>query len=326
MNRFGTVFSVSVFGESHGPVIGVTIDGCPAGIKLKTKDFTTDILRRKSGVAGTTERTEDDIPEIVSGVFNDCTTGAPLTVLFRNKDTKSSDYIQFSDIPRPGHADYTARTKYKGFADIRGGGHFSGRLTLPLVAAGVIAKKVCSGIEFTADLIEAGGSTNIESAVKKASAKGDSIGGLIECRINGISAGLGEPFFDSVESMLSHIIFAVPAVKGIEFGSGFASAAMSGSKHNDVFTGSDGKTATNNAGGINGGITNGNEVIFKVAVKPTSSIAMAQDTFNFKAGKKVKLEIKGRHDTCIALRVPVIIEAVSAIVFADLLMIQKGRI
>lgn len=326
MNRFGTVFSVSVFGESHGTVVGVTVDGCPAGIKLKVKDLNKDILRRKSGVEGTTARIEDDIPEIVSGVFNDHTTGAPLTILFRNNDTKPSDYSQFSEIPRPGHADYTAQIKHKGFADLRGGGHFSGRLTLPLVAAGVIAKKVCSGIEFTADLIEAGGSRDIESVINKALEKGDSVGGLIECRVKGVPAGLGEPFFDSAESLLCHIIFAIPAVKGIEFGSGFASAAMSGSKHNDVFTGIDGKTATNNAGGINGGITNGNEVVFRVAVKPTSSIALAQDTFNFKAGKKVRLEIKGRHDTCIALRVPVIIEAVSAIVFADLLMIQKGRI
>jgi len=325
MNRFGKLFAVTVFGESHGEAIGVVIDGCPPGIKIKTEDFISDILRRKAGAEGTTPRIEDDIPEILSGVLNERTTGAPVTIVFRNKNALSSDYSKFSDTPRPGHADFTAIKKYGGFADLRGGGHFSGRVTLALIAAGVISKKICKGIRFNAEVIEAGGSRNIKANVKKAMRDKDSIGGIVECRVNNIPAGLGEPFFDSVESLMSHIVFAIPSIKGIEFGSGFSSAKMPGSVHNDIFLSKDGKTGTNYSGGINGGITNGNEVVFRVAVKPTSSIGKEQKTFDLKKGKLTKLEIKGRHDTCIAFRVPVILEAASAIVFADLLMQHKSR-
>lgn len=321
MNTFGTLFRVHIFGESHGPAVGVTIDGCPAGIQLTHSDFTSDLARRKSGAPGTTKRTEPDEPEILSGIKDGKTTGAPLTIIVRNTDTRHSDYEKFSRIPRPGHADFTASVKYKGFSDLRGSGHFSGRLTLGLVIAGVIAKKLLAGITIKGELIEVGGSKDIENTVSMAVADNDSVGGLIECRVAGVSSGLGEPFFDSAESLISHIVFAIPGIRGIEFGDGFKAAQMKGSEHNDLFTGTSGKTATNHAGGINGGITNGSEIIFRVAVKPTASIAKPQKTFDMVTGKIEELTIGGRHDACIALRMPVIIEAVTAIVLADL----KGR-
>ena len=324
MNSFGVVFRVSVFGESHGCVTGVTIDGCPPGMAIKPEDFIPDLSRRKSGSAGTTKRHEGDLPEILSGVYNGYSTGSPMTIVTRNKDTDSTAYIEFADIPRPGHTDYTANIKYHGFSDMRGSGHFSGRITWGLVIAGVIAKKLTSQMEISAKLISAGGSENIEDAVKEAIAKDDTIGGIIECVVKNPPRGLGEPFFYSIESALSHIIFSIPAIKGIEFGSGFASASMRGSEHNDPFIDESGKTATNNAGGINGGISNGNDIIFRVAIKPTSSTGVEQKTFNFKKKMMQILKIKGRHDTCIALRMPVILEAAAAITITDLMMIDRG--
>jgi len=324
MNSFGVVFRVSVFGESHGRVTGVTIDGCPPGITIKPEDFIPDLSRRKSGSAGTTKRHEEDLPEILSGVCNGYSTGSPMTIVTRNKDTDSTAYIEFVDIPRPGHADYTANIKYHGFSDMRGSGHFSGRITWGLVIAGVIAKKLTTQMEISAKLISAGGSDNIEDAVKDAIAKDDTIGGIIECVVKNPPRGLGEPFFYSIESALSHIIFSIPAIKGIEFGSGFASASMRGSEHNDPFIDESGKTATNNAGGINGGISNGNDIVFRVAIKPASSTGVEQKTFNFKKKMMQILKIKGRHDTCIALRVPVILEAAAAITITDLMMIDRG--
>lgn len=325
MNHFGCLFRLSVFGESHGAAIGVVIDGCPPGISLSVKDFSADVQRRRSGAVGTTKRMEADVPAIFSGVFNGKTTGAPITIVFSNQDTRSSDYSQFAEIPRPGHADFVAGVKYKGCADLRGGGHFSGRMTLALIAAGVVARKIARGIKFAAAVTEAGGIKDIQKAVAVAMKKGDSVGGVVECRVSGVPSGLGEPFFDTAESLISHLVFSVPGVKGIEFGAGFSASRMRGSDHNDTFKSVKGATATNHAGGINGGITNGNEVVFRVAVKPTSSIALPQKTMNMKTGKMSVLEIKGRHDTCIALRMPVIVEAAAAIVFADLLMQQKAR-
>lgn len=325
MNTFGRIFRISIFGESHGPMIGITIDGCPHGIPLKVEDFTADLDRRRAGAEGTTTRVEADIPEIVSGWFNGHTTGAPLTIIFRNSDTRSSDYIDIKDHPRPGHADFVARQKFGGFNDYRGGGHFSGRLTLGLVAAGVVAKKILNNISINALLIEAGGSSDIMTAVKEAKEKGDSIGGIVECRAGYISVGYGEPFFDSVESVISHLAFAIPAIKGIEFGSGFEAAKMFGSQHNDPIVDETGKTASYNAGGITGGLTNGNELVFRVAVKPTSSIAKTQSTFNFSSNQVEELQVQGRHDTCIALRVPVVLEAITAIAIADFTLISKKR-
>jgi chorismate synthase len=324
MNSFGVIYRISIFGESHGPAIGVIIDGCPPGISISEGDFMHDLARRQSGAAGTTKRHEPDLPEILSGVYNGFTTGSPIAIQTRNKDKISSDYSEFKKIPRPGHTDFTAQTKYSGFSDLSGSGHFSGRITWGLVAAGVIAKKICSNSTFTANLTLAGGSADIQKALNDAVAVNDSIGGIIECLIINPPMAIGEPFFNSLESVVSHLIFSIPAIKGIEFGSGFASAAMKGSAHNDPFIDEHGKTATNNAGGINGGISNGNEIVFRVAVKPTSSIGVGQTTFNFETRKMESLKVTGRDDTCIALRMPVIVEAAAAIALADLMLVDRG--
>jgi len=325
MNSFGRVFRVSIFGESHGIQIGTLIDGCPAGISLCEDDFKDDFARRRSGGVGTTPRIEADVPRIVSGVYNGKTTGAPIAVVFENTNTKSGDYSNLWDQPRPGHADFTAQNKFGGYNDPRGGGHFSGRITLGIVAAGVIAKKIINPCTVAANLLEVGGSTDIQKTVEAAVAAHNSIGGLVECVCSNLPVGLGEPFFDSVESCIAHIIFAVPATKGIEFGSGFAAARMKGSQHNDAILAADGKTKTNYAAGINGGISNGNDIVFRVPVKPTSSIGIAQETYNFKTGKIENLLIEGRHDACIALRVPVVIECATAITLADLFLLEHKR-
>lgn len=322
MNSFGTLFRIFLFGESHGPAIGVTIDGCKPGIPLTEDDFTNDLKRRQAGARGTTPRVEKDQPKIVSGHFNGYTTGAPLTILFENLNTQSKDYDHLKTHPRPGHADWVAAKKFDGFNDHRGGGHFSGRLTLGLVAAGVVAKKMIEPIAVQARLTEAGGSADIESAIDQAVEQNDSIGGIVECKATHLPVGLGEPFFNSVESMISHLVFSIPAIKGIEFGSGFMAASMTGSEHNDSILDETGKTESNHAGGINGGITNGNDLIFRVAVKPTSSTGKAQNTFNTSSKKVEELLITGRHDTCIALRVPVVVEAVTAVALADLTLIS----
>jgi chorismate synthase len=324
MNSLGRIFRISIFGESHAPAVGITIDGCPAGIEISENDFAEDLDRRKAGAAGTTPRKEDDIPEIVSGIFNNKTTGSPITILFRNNNVRSADYEKIRETPRPGHADFVLDKKFQGFNDYRGGGHSSGRLTVALVAAGVIAKKILKPVSIKADLVEAGGITNIEEAINKAIEDQDSIGGIVECRSIGLPVGLGEPFFDSLESLISHAAFSIPAVKGIEFGSGFSSARMKGSDHNDTIMDADGTTKTNNAGGINGGISNGNELVFRIAVKPTSSTPKEQKTWNSASDSVEAFQVKGRHDLCIALRVPVVLEAMTAIVLADLLMINSS--
>ena len=323
MNTFGRIFRISIFGESHGKWVGVTIDGCPAGIDLREEDLTADLDRRKAGAAGTTPRKEDDMPIFVSGVFNNKTTGAPLTIAFENSNTRSADYDAIRATPRPGHADFVLDKKFNGFNDHRGGGHSSGRLTVALVAAGCVAKKILQDITVTATLAEAGGNTDIEAAINKAIDDQDSIGGIVACTVIGLPVGIGEPFFDSVESLISHAVFAVPAIKGIEFGSGFGAARMTGSTHNDAIINEHGATGTNNAGGINGGITNGNDLYFRVAVKPTSSTPKEQQTWNKNTGSVQPFTVKGRHDLCIALRVPVVIEAVTAIALADLLLLKK---
>ena len=325
MNSFGQVLRISIFGESHGKSIGVVIDGCPAGIAIKEEDFISDLSRRKTGITGTSQRQENDIPIINSGIYNGFTSGSPISIQFQNKDIVSNDYSEFSKIPRPGHADFVAIKKYGGFANLSGGGHFSGRLSITLVAAGVIAKKIIPEISIQAKLIEAGGNKNIEEAVNDAINNNDSIGGIIECNVTNIPIGLGEPFFNSIESVISHLAFSVPAIKAIEFGSGFESAKMFGSEHNDLIIDTKGKTETNNAGGINGGISNGNDLLFRVAVKPTSSIRLEQNTINLETGKREKLTIDGRHDACIALRMPVIIEAITALALADFYLLSKHQ-
>lgn len=323
MNTFGRLFRISIFGESHGQSVGMLIDGCPAGLELKEEDFRSDLERRKSGRPGTTPRREEDVPTIGSGLFQGKTTGSPMVITFENRDTDSSAYDRIRTTPRPGHADFVAFQKSGGFNDYRGGGVFSGRLTAPLVAAGVIAKILIHPATVQARLLEVGGSAEIEEVVTKAMAADDSIGGIIECRASGLPLGLGEPFFDSVESLLSHLIFAIPGIKGIEFGAGFACARMAGSKYNDRILSLSGETETNNSGGINGGITNGNEIVLRVAVKPTSSISMPQTTVDLETGEQRELRVGGRHDTCIALRIPVIVEAATAIVLADLMMVEQ---
>ena len=368
MNSFGRKFRVSIFGESHGEAIGAVIDGVPAGLELSADDFAGDILRRKSGAFGTTPRKEADLPILLSGVYEGQTTGAPLTIIFQNGNVRSQDYSHFMDVPRPGHADYTAAVKWYDCNDPRGGGHFSGRLTLPIVAAGVVAKKVLAdatlldevpvpveGIRAT--LVELGGIPRPEpvrkicgacaneildaiglnapsifensaddlpqewqQALEEAVREGDSLGAVVECRAH-LSAGIGEPFWDSVESVISHAVFSIPGVRGIEFGDGFMAAAMRGSEHNDPF-GPDGRPMKNGAGGINGGITNGAELCFRVAFKPTSSIARFQKTYDFSEKKMTDLKIGGRHDVCFALRTPVIVEAMAAIALADLVQLR----
>lgn len=327
MNSFGQIFRIHIFGESHGPCVGITIDGCPPGILLTEKDFIADIERRKGGIQkGTTPRKEDDMPIFMSGIFNNKTTGAPLTIIFENKNIQSKDYEKQTAIPRPGHADFVAHYKYKGFEDYRGGGHFSGRLTLPLVAAGVIAKKILLShhekIKIKASIIEIAGEKDIEKGLQKAIDAKDSVGGIIECKVQGLPIGLGEPFFNSLESLISHIIFAIPAVRGIEFGTGFKAAQMFGSEHNDAIINEKGKTTTNHAGGITGGLSNGSELLFRIAIKPTSSTPKTQQTFNTASQQIENFTIQGRHDLCIALRVPVVVEAVTAIVLADCLLID----
>ncbi len=323
MNTFGRSFIVNIFGESHGDALGIIIDGCPAGLHLSETDLIPDLGRRKSGGAGTTPRLETDTPFIKSGLFEGRTTGAPILILFENKNVDSSAYEAIRHTPRPGHADFTAYAKHGGFNDYRGGGHFSGRLTVGLVAAGAVAKKLIRPIRVEAALAEAGGAKEIEETVKNAMNEGDSVGGIISCAVRGVPAGLGEPFFDSVESLISHAAFSIPAVKAIEFGAGFACASMKGSEYNDAILDPEGTTATNHSGGINGGITNGNDIRFRVAVRPTASISRPQQTVNLKLGTPTEIFVKGRHDACIALRVPVIVEAVTAIVLADLMIANQ---
>jgi chorismate synthase len=348
MNTFGRKFRVSIFGESHGEAIGVVLDGVPAGLELSEEDFVKDIDRRRSGAKGTTPRKESDKPQIVSGAFEGHTTGAPLTILFRNENTKSQDYSLFAAMPRPGHADLTAALKWDDCQDPRGGGHFSGRLTLPVVAAGVVAKKIIADAtilddtpcnEISARIVELGGipaetsaqegdsclsdiQKTWQDAIDVAIKEGDSLGAVIECTVPDIDPGYGEPFWDSVESVLAHGVFSIPGVRGVEFGDGFKAAAMKGSQHNDPI-GADGRPVRNGAGGINGGITNGAPIVFRAAFKPTSSIRKAQETFNFATGKMDSLEVPGRHDVCFALRAPVVVEAVTAITLADLILISR---
>lgn len=323
MNSFGRLFKIEVFGESHGSGVGVIIDGCPAGLKVPVADFMPDMLRRQGGnQKGATPRKEDDIPDFKSGVFNETTTGTPLLIFIENKNTRSGDYEKQRSIPRPGHADFVAHKKFGGFEDFRGGGHFSARVTTGIVAAGVIAKKLLSGVTIEARIVEVAGEPNIDAGLQKAIDAKDSVGGIIECRVSGLSTGLGEPFFDSVESVIAHMMFTIPAVKGVEFGAGFEAAKMFGSQHNDAILNSDGLTKTNYAGGIVGGITNGNDIIFRIAIKPTASTPKMQESFNWDMQEIETFSIKGRHDLCVALRAPVIVEAFTAIALVDFMMLE----
>lgn len=324
MNSFGRIFRVHILGESHGDCVGVVIDGVIAGLPLIEKDFITDLERRKGGMhKATTPRKEEDIPIFKSGIFNQKATGFPITILFENNNVQSQNYYQQRDIPRPGHADFTAHKKFGGFEDFRGSGHFSARLTTGLVAAGVIAKKMLNNIHINATLIEVAGENDIEKGIQKAIDEKDTVGGIIECKVLGLPVGLGEPYFDSLESLLAHILFSIPAVKGVEFGAGFNASKMFGSKHNDTIENIEGKTKTNHAGGIVGGLSNGNELVFRVAIKPASSTPKQQSSLNWTNETIENFSIKGRHDLCVALRAPVIVEAVTAIVLADCMLLEQ---
>jgi len=326
LNSFGKLFRVTIFGESHGESVGIVLDGCPAGLPLTADDLLPDLERRKGGKQkGTTPRQEADYPFFKSGLFNDKTTGFPIAIFFENNNTRSEDYNKQRSFPRPGHADWVAHQKFGGHEDYRGGGHFSARLTTGLVAAGAIAKKLMTGVDIHADVIEIGGEKDLEKGLQHAIDAKDSIGGLVECRVTGLPVGLGEPYFDSVESVLAQMMFAIPAVRGIEFGTGFAAAKMFGSEHNDAIEDMTGKTKTNHAGGVVGGISNGNDLVFRLAIKPTSSTPKEQNSLNWDTQQTEVFSIKGRHDLCVALRAPVIVEAATAIVLADL-MLQEQRI
>ena len=316
MDTFGRRFRMDIFGASHAPEVGVTLRGVPATLKLEAGDFAVDLLRRKSGAKGTTPRIEDDLPQIEDRRGSDGT----LTIRFANRNYRDGDYADFTDIPRPGHADFVAMAK---FGSLRSG-WFSGRMTLPLVAAGVVAKRLIAPVRIEARLSEIGGIPAGEAAaigrlLDETARAGDSLGGIIECRCTGVPVGLGEPFFDSLESLLAHAIFAIPGIRGVEFGDGFAAARMKGSEHNDPFIDAAGHTARNGAGGINGGISNGNPIVLRIAAKPTSSIRKPQHTYDFTHDRMTDFSVPGRHDVCFALRVPPVIEAVIACVLADLM-------
>ena len=355
-NTIGNSVAVTLFGESHGEAIGAVIDGLAPGIEINRDDIAHMLtLRRPSGKISTPRKEKDDF-RIVSGVVNGKTTGTPVTILIPNENVKSGDYAQMATIARPSHADYTAQCKYHGYQDARGGGHFSGRITAALVAAGAVCKcaleqkgiyigthvKKCAGIwdrEFSdllADIkavnetefavLDAERATRMQQAILAAAEEGDSVGGILETAIVGMPAGVGEPWFDSLESMLSHMMFSIPAVKGIEFGAGFAIADMKGSAANDPMKLEDGKivTATNNNGGINGGITNGMPVIFRTAIKPTPTIFKSQNTVDFENMTETVLNPKGRHDPAIVHRARVVQDAAAAIVLCDALALRFG--
>jgi len=351
-NSLGKLFTITSFGESHGRGVGVVIDGCPAGLLLTEEDIQKEVDKRKPGVdMAATKRVEEDKVEILSGTFNGHTTGAPVCLLIWNKDIDSSGYEEMRFLPRPGHADYTAFIKYGGFNDFRGGGRFSGRITATFVMAGAVAKKLLNpvGIEILAHTIEIGGikaetkgldeiRENVETnplkcadlaaakemarVIEKAKEEGDSVGGIIEGIAHNVPVGLGEPVFDTLEGDLAKALFAIPAVKGVEFGSGFSAAGKRGSENNDPFTIKDGKivTVTNNAGGILGGISNGMPIVVKVAIKPTPSIARSQETVDEKKMQSASLEVKGRHDICIVPRAVPVVEAMIAVTLCDFAM------
>ncbi len=327
MNHIGRLFQINIYGESHGNSVGILLDGVKPGIPLTEEDFKADLLRRKSGGKATTPRIEADEVLIESGVFNGFTTGAPILLRFLNTNTKSKDYSNLVNHPRPSHADYTANLKFNGFNDYRGGGHFSGRLTLGIVAAGVVAKKMIEGISFETKLINLGGETDqtkFNDILDDVVEKHDSIGGIVSIKIKNVPQGLGEPYFDSLESTISHLLFSIGGVKGVEFGKGFDGASLRGSEYNDLIIDKNGKTKTNNNGGINGGISNGNDIEIRVAVKPTPSISISQETYNFKDEKVESLLIEGRHDAAIILRAMVVLENACAIALADAMLVKNA--
>ena len=327
MNTIGRLFQVNIFGESHGKSVGVLVSGVPSGIELNESDFLSDLARRKSGKLGTTPRIEADEVKIASGVFNGYTTGSPILLMFENTNTKSKDYSNLITHPRPSHSDFVAKVKYNGYNDYRGGGSFSGRLTLGIVSAGVIAKKIISEVQISSEITSLKGSFNkeeFESIIEEAVNQHNSVGGVIKITAQNVDIGLGEPYFDSLESTISHLLFSIGGVKGVEFGIGFEGQNLYGSEFNDCIIDDKGTTKTNNSGGINGGISNGNDIVVKAFVKPTSSVGVTQQTYNFNTNSVENLKIEGRHDAAIILRAGVVLEACVAIALADASLIRKA--
>lgn len=323
VNSFGRRLRIALRGGSHTAEIAVLIEGVPAGIALDADMFAADLDRRRPGTVGTTARAESDFP-IINGLSGGRTTGGAVEIVFRNENIRRDDYRRFVDVPRPSHADLTQRRKYGDDCDLSGGGQASGRMTVALVAAGVVAKRIVRWAHFSTHLVSVGRQSDpalFDDEIETARRAGDSVGGVVECRVSGMPHSLGEPFFDSAESLISHLAFSVPGVKGIEFGDGFSGARKRGSERNDVIVDASGRTATNNEGGINGGISNGNDLVFRVAVKPAASISRRQITYDFSTGAMAPLSIGGRHDACIARRAMVVIESVAAVALADMYLI-----
>ena len=335
-STFGNKIKASIFGQSHSKAIGVSLENIPAGMILDEEKLATFLARRAPGRDDySTKRSESDKPEFLSGFMEDengrlVTCGAPISAIIRNEDVKSEDYDEIKDIPRPGHADFAAHIKYGGFEDYRGGGHFSGRLTAPLCVAGGIAIQVLEqlGITISAEIDEVGGekidsTEQLKKLIEEARAEGDSLGGIIRCTIRGMHAGIGDPIFDGIENKISQAVFGIPAVKGIEFGAGFAAASMKGSENNDAYE-IDGegniRTSTNNSGGILGGIAVGSDIVFRAAFKPTPSIAKEQKSISYSKGEETTLKVKGRHDPCIVPRALPAVEAAAALAILDLIV------
>lgn len=355
-NTFGSSVSLTLFGESHGEAIGAVLDGIAPGIKIDEEYIAKKMQQRMPYGKISTARHEEDKVEIVSGVYNGFTTGTPIALIIKNADMHSKDYAATRSLARPGHADFTAYCKYHGFEDYRGGGHFSGRITAPVVAAGAILLsalkskgiyigthiKKCAGIsdrnfeDIKSDLtaidgkifsvLDAEKENEMKSAIEKAAENRDSVGGILETAVYGVPAGVGEPWFDSLESMISHAVFGMPAVKGIEFGKGFGFADMLGSQANDPFVFENGKiaTTTNNNAGVNGGISNGMPIVFRTVVKPTPSIFRQQNTVDFIKSENAEIELQGRHDPCIVHRASVVQDSLTALVIADMLALRFG--
>lgn len=359
-SNWGTQLKLSIFGESHGAGIGVVLDGLPAGVSIDKDEILTQMARRAPGRdLASTPRKEDDLPEILSGLLDDTLTGAPLAAVIRNRNVRSGDYGNLSSLPRPGHADYTGHIRYQGANDIRGGGHFSGRLTAPLVFAGAVCRQVLArqGIEIAAHIAAIGAveddpfptldipkelmgrlshspfavirpwaEDDMRAEIERARLDCDSVGGIVECAVTGVPAGVGSPMFGGVENALSSILFGIPAVKGVEFGDGFSCCGRRGSENNDSFYYDESKrvkTRTNHCGGVLGGITNGMPILFRVGVKPTASIGREQDTIDLNKRENAKLVVKGRHDPCIVPRAVPVVEAAAAVAILDLLL-ERG--
>ena len=332
-NSFGNRYRFTIWGQSHAPAIGVTIEGLPSGFQPDMEALNAFMARRAPGKSPlSTPRKEADMPEFLSGLVDGITCGAPVTAVIRNANTRSGDYDELRRIPRPGHADYTAFIKYGESRDVAGGGQFSGRLTAPLCIAGGLALQLLEkeGVSVSARILSIGGENNPEKfadRILQAKEAGDSVGGIIECVCHGVPAGIGEPMFGGMENRISQAVFGIPAIKGIEFGAGFAAAAMTGSEHNDPYYYDENgavQTRTNNHGGILGGITSGRPIVFRVAVKPTPSIAMEQESIDLTTGENVKLSVKGRHDPCIAPRAVPCVEAAAAVAIFDALTESRG--